>query len=79
MESPSHYFLYCSQFAAQRSLLIASAIRLFGANWFNFSDSQKIQVFLNGSDLLDQDDCQTLILDVQSYIVNTKRLYNMSD
>ena len=79
MESTSHYFLYCSQFAAQRSLLIASAFRLFGANWFNFSDSQNIQVFLHSSDLLDQDDCQTLMLDVQSYIVNTKRFYNMSD
>ena len=59
MESTSHYFFNCSQFAAQRCLLIASAFLLFGANWFNFSYSQKIQVFLHGSDLLDQDDCQT--------------------
>ena len=62
---------------AQRSLLIASAFRLFGPNWFNFS--QKIQVFMYGSDLLDQDDCQTLLLDVQSYILNTKIFCSMSD
>lgn len=73
IESITHYFLYCSQFAAQRGLLIASASRLFGANWYNFSDSQKIQIFLHGSELLDQDDSQTLMFDVQSYIINTKR------
>ena len=72
-ETITHYFLYCTQYAVQRDLLSASTARLFNDAWFRFSDKQKVQIFLHGSDLLSYDENVILLRNVQLFILNSNR------
>jgi hypothetical protein len=41
-ETVQHYFLNCSPFAAQRSVLLTSAAQLCGQAWIESGDSEKL-------------------------------------
>jgi hypothetical protein len=75
-ETLSHYFLHCPLYAAQRQILFSISARLLPTIWSSLSESQKVNLFLHGSDKLGYADNQTLLHNVQLFILNSKRFTN---
>jgi hypothetical protein len=75
-ETLSHYFLHCPLYAAQRQILFSLSARLLPTIWSSLSESQKVHLFLHGSDKLGYADNQMLLHNVQLFILNSKRFTN---
>ena len=67
-ESVIHYFLYCPQYSAIRTSLLAAMFEILGNGWYYKSDSFKTKMFLFGSEKLTMDQNNAIFLHVQSYI-----------
>ena len=71
-ESKSHYFLCCSNYAAQRQTLLTSAACIVPNLWSRLSDKQKTELFIFGSSLLsDEQNCH-IFYQVQYFIKKFK-------
>ena len=44
--SVKHFFLYCSRYAAQRNVHLASAAKILGETWSSSSAARKLNVLL---------------------------------
>jgi hypothetical protein len=67
-ETVQHYFLNCSLFAAQRSVLLTSAAQLCGQAWIESVDSEKRSCLLHGCENLSYRENCLLFRLVQNFI-----------
>ena len=72
-ETNKHYFLECLCHAAQRVTFLASAAQLFGQLRLRYSDTVKLNCFLNGSEALNYEENCVLFSVTQKFILNTGR------
>ena len=75
-DTVSHYFLHCPLYAAQRQKLFSISARHLLTTWLSLSENQKVYLFLHSSDKLGYADNQTLLYNVQLFIINSKRFNN---
>ena len=72
-ETVEHFFLYCPRFAAQRTSLVASAVRICGLTWLESNDEMKVFYILNGFNDMDPMSNSIFFREVQIYILATNR------
>lgn len=70
VESVCHYLLHCPRYAAHRIALMSLSAQLFHNN---ISDKEKVQYFLNGAVFLSTENNTKLFLEVQKFIIHSKR------
>ena len=66
-----HYLFYCPQYAAARTKLLTSVAQVL-PNFLRRSDSSKLNVLLNGSDL-NMSQSREIFAAVQLYILESNR------
>ena len=78
-KSVIHYFLYCPQYAALRTSLLAAMVEILGNSWYHKSDSFKTKTLLFGSEKLTLDQNKGIFFYVQSYIKRSGRFAASND
>ena len=74
-ESINHYFLHCPIFSVPRSRLLSSAAQILADRWLAMSELQIINVCLNGSSLLSEDENVNIFYCVQCFIKESNRFH----
>lgn len=73
LESLTHYFLTCPKYAAQRQILLTSAVHILGVTWLSMSNTTKLNILLYGDARLNFQENKELFQAIHVYISSTER------